>query len=119
MKMENAYESNGIFSMTEKEERKPKAAKRVNIVSVRLVKESSMLYKRRSISSPADGYEIFKEFLEDLDREAFVCHFIGYEKPTIVHQRCTYRQYQFKYCFSCLRHACCALKQCSVNHGWA
>ena len=70
--MENVYESNDIFSMTEKEGDKPKAAKRVNIVSVRLVKESSMLYKRRSIGSPADGYEIFKDFLEDLDREAFV-----------------------------------------------
>ena len=66
--MKNIYESNGIFSMTEKEGDKPKAAKRVNIVSVRLVKESSMLYKRRSIGSPADGYEIFKDFLEDLDR---------------------------------------------------
>ena len=70
--MQSAYESNGIFSMTEKEGGKPKAAKRVNIVSVRLVKESSMLYKRRSIGSPADGYEIFKDFLEDLDREAFI-----------------------------------------------
>ena len=29
--MQNAYESNGIFSMTEKEGGKPKAAKRVNI----------------------------------------------------------------------------------------
>jgi DNA repair protein RadC len=72
IKMKNAYEVNGNFSVAEKENRKPKAAKRVNIVSVRLVKEASMLYKRRSIGSPADSYEILKEFLEDLDREAFI-----------------------------------------------
>ena len=70
--MKNVYESNDIFSMTEKEGDKHKAAKRVNIVSVRLVKESSILYKRRSIGSPADGQEIFKDISENLDREALI-----------------------------------------------
>ena len=42
--MQNAYESNGIFSMTEKEGGKPKAAKRVNIVSVRLVNTALKMY---------------------------------------------------------------------------
>jgi hypothetical protein len=46
-------------------------AKRVNIVSVKLVKESTFLYKRRSIRSPQDAYELLKEFLEDKDREHF------------------------------------------------
>lgn len=46
-----------------------KPAKRVDIVSVKLVKESSILYRNRSIRSPKDGYELMKEFLEDKDRE--------------------------------------------------
>lgn len=49
-----------------------KSAKRVNIVSVKLVRESSILYKNRSIRSPQDAYEIFKPFLEDADREYFI-----------------------------------------------
>lgn len=49
-----------------------KGAKRVNIVSVKLVKESSILYQKRSIRSPQDGYEFIKEFLEDKDREYFI-----------------------------------------------
>lgn len=49
-----------------------KSAKRVNIVSVKLVKEASMLYKNRRVRSPHDSYEIFKEFLGAVDREYFV-----------------------------------------------
>ncbi|HZK22489.1 MAG TPA: hypothetical protein VFC62_00130, partial [Atopostipes sp.] len=52
------------------EERIP--AKRVNIVSLKLVKESSMLYKNRSISSPKDAAQLFCDFLGPLDREYFV-----------------------------------------------
>lgn len=48
------------------------SAKRVNIVSVKLVKESSMLYKQRRVRSPQDSYELFKEYLEEVDREHFV-----------------------------------------------
>lgn len=48
------------------------SAKRVNIVSVKLVKEASMLYKGRRIRSPQDSYEIFKEFLGEVDRKYFV-----------------------------------------------
>lgn len=36
-----------------------KSAKRVNIVSLKLVKESSLLYKERSVRSPEDGYLLF------------------------------------------------------------
>lgn len=48
------------------------AAKRVNIVTVKLVKESSMLYRERRISSPQDSYELFREYLGEVDREHFV-----------------------------------------------
>lgn len=39
---------------------KKQVAKRVNIVSVKLVRESSILYERRSIRSPQDAYELLK-----------------------------------------------------------
>ena len=48
------------------------SAKRVNIVSVKLVKESSMLYKQRKVRSPQDSCKLFQEYLGDLDREHFV-----------------------------------------------
>ena len=47
-------------------------AKRINIVSIKMVKESSFLYQTRTISSPNDAYEMIKEQLEGLDREQFI-----------------------------------------------
>ncbi|MED4851779.1 DNA repair protein RadC [Caldifermentibacillus hisashii] len=76
-------------------------AKRVNIVSIKLVKESSVLYKERCIRSPKDGYQLLKQFLAERDREHFivvsldtknqpvsinVCH-IGSLNASIVHPR--------------------------------
>lgn len=80
---------------------KNQPAKRVNIVSLKLVKESSIPYKERSIRSPEDGYKLMKHFLGDLDREAFIvisldtknqpvsiniCH-VGSLNASIVHPR--------------------------------
>jgi len=76
-------------------------AKRVSVVSLRMVKESSMLYKYRVIRSPEDGYELIKQFLGNVDREHFVvvcldtknqptalnvCH-IGSLNSSVVHPR--------------------------------
>lgn len=87
--------------LTVKEEEKRLPAKRVDIVSLRLVKETSLLYKDRSIRSPQDGFKLFKQFLGELDREYFVvmcldvknqptainvCH-IGSLNASIVHPR--------------------------------
>ena len=47
-------------------------AKRINIVSIKMVKESSFLYQTRTISSPNDAYEMIREQLKDLDREQFI-----------------------------------------------
>ena len=47
-------------------------AKRINIVSIKVVKESSFLYQTRQILSPKDAYEMIKEQLEGLDREQFI-----------------------------------------------
>lgn len=91
------------WSVVKEEEQQPKhvPAKRVDIVSLRLVKESSLLYKDRSIRSPEDAYNLFKQFLGELDREYFVvmcldvknqptainvCH-IGSLNSSIVHPR--------------------------------
>jgi DNA repair protein RadC len=48
---------------------KSQTAKRFSVVSVRLVKESSILYKERSVRSPEDGYKLLKLFLGDANRE--------------------------------------------------
>ncbi|ODV53735.1 MULTISPECIES: JAB domain-containing protein [Lysinibacillus] len=48
------------------------SAKRVNIVSVKLVKEASMLYKQRRVRSPQDSYELFRDYIGEVDREHFV-----------------------------------------------
>jgi DNA repair protein RadC len=76
-------------------------AKRVNIVSLKLVRESSILYKERRISSPEDAYKLLKKYLVDSDRERFVvvcldtknqptainiCH-VGSLNASIVHPR--------------------------------
>ncbi|MEK4228381.1 JAB domain-containing protein [Solibacillus sp. FSL H8-0538] len=53
-------------------EEKQEQAKRVNIVSVKLVREKTMMYKNRRIRSPHDAYLLMKEFLGDVDREHFV-----------------------------------------------
>ena len=47
-------------------------SKRINIVSIKMVKESSFQYLARQILSPSDAYEMIKEQLEDLDREQFI-----------------------------------------------
>ena len=51
---------------------KGQAAKRVNIVSLKVIKEGSLLYKGRHIRSPRESYELIRSFIEDVDREMFV-----------------------------------------------
>ena len=47
-------------------------SKRVDIVSIKLVKEASFLYPERKISDPTTAGNLFRRFFEDLDREKFV-----------------------------------------------
>lgn len=76
-------------------------AKRVDIVSVRMVKECSLMYKDRVVGSPRDGFNLIKQFLGDVDREHFIivcldtknqpttintCH-VGSLNASIVHPR--------------------------------
>ena len=51
---------------------KATAAKRINIVSLKLVREGSILYQTRRISSPKDAVGIGQQFLEDADREQVI-----------------------------------------------
>jgi len=76
-------------------------AKRVNVISLKMIKESSMLYKYRVIRSPDDSYELLRDFLGEVDREHFIvicldtknqpttintCH-VGSLNASIVHPR--------------------------------
>lgn len=47
-------------------------AKRVNIVSLKIVRESSLLYSARRIASPDDAATLVRQFLADSDRENFI-----------------------------------------------
>jgi DNA repair protein RadC len=86
-------------------EDKKKPAKRVNIVSLKMVREGSILYDVRKINSPSEGAELGRKFLEDSDREQLiVCCLdtknqpisvsvisIGSLNASIVHQREVYK----------------------------
>jgi DNA repair protein RadC len=60
------------LELLEREVPAKQPAKRVNIVSLKLVRESSMLYKERQVKSPEDAYRLLKPFLVEADREKFV-----------------------------------------------
>lgn len=67
-------------------EEKQKPAKRVNIVSLKMVRESSVLYKNRKIKSPEDAYQLLKPFLVDSDREQLMLLTLDTKnQPTAIH----------------------------------
>lgn len=47
-------------------------AKRVSVVSIKMIRESSVLYEGRKINSPSDAAEFGRKFLEDADREKLI-----------------------------------------------
>ena len=51
---------------------KDTASKRVNIVSLRMVKEGTILYEVRRISSPTEAAGLGRKFLEEADREQVI-----------------------------------------------
>lgn len=78
-----------------------KPAKRVNIISLKMVKDQSILYPERRIKAPDDAYKLLKQFFVEADRELFIvlcldtknqptainiCH-IGSLNASIVHPR--------------------------------
>lgn len=46
--------------------------KRINIVSMKMIREKSILYSPRKITCPSDGVELAKEVLNESDREKFI-----------------------------------------------
>ncbi|VUZ23643.1 Uncharacterised protein [Acetobacterium wieringae] len=48
------------------------AAKRIQIVSLKMVRESTILYEVRKISSPKDAAGLGQRFLEEADREQVI-----------------------------------------------
>ncbi|WP_455819583.1 RadC family protein [Clostridium butyricum] len=58
-------------------------AKRIEIVSLKMVKENSILYANRKIFSPEDGFHILNDLLENSDREKLiVCCLNSKNEPT-------------------------------------
>ena len=46
--------------------------KRVDVVSIKVVKDYSIQYSPRKVLSPRDAYKLFERFLLDIDREKFL-----------------------------------------------
>lgn len=62
------------------------SAKRVSIVSLKMVKERSLLYSNRTIRSPHDGASLFREYLGEADREHFILMGLNTKnEPTLLH----------------------------------
>ncbi|NRT78414.1 RadC family protein [Clostridium beijerinckii] len=60
-------------------------AKRVDIVSIKIIKESSVLYANRKIATPKDCVVLVKHLLEDSDREKLVvCCLNTKNEPTSI-----------------------------------
>ncbi|MNW41012.1 hypothetical protein D3C74_181380 [compost metagenome] len=63
-------------------------AKRVQIVGLRMVREStSILYSGRMIRKPKDAADLFRQFIGDCDRESFCILCLNTKnEPTALHQ---------------------------------
>lgn len=61
-------------------------AKRVNIVRIQMVKEASLLYPARRVRMARDVVELFREFLQETDREQFFLLCLNTKnEPTAIH----------------------------------
>ena len=81
----NEYESQLLLGAVKKEEGKH-PAKRVNIVSLKLVRESTVLYKDRKVRTPEDAYQLLKPFLAESDRDRLILLTLDTKsQPTAIH----------------------------------
>lgn len=76
----NNVEQLELLRVRESEKKVP--AKRVDIVSLRMVKDGSVMYSNRNIRSPKDVYDLFKQVFGELDRGYFVV--MGLNNKSIV-----------------------------------
>lgn len=59
--------------------------RRVDIVSIKMVRESSIFYENRKIGSPKDAVELLRKFLDGADREQFItCCLDTKNQPTSI-----------------------------------
>lgn len=64
---------------------KETSAKRINIVSLKMVKEGSILYDVRKLSSPSEAAGLGRKFLDEADREqVIVCCLDNKNQPVSV-----------------------------------
>lgn len=78
-----------------------KSAKRVDIVSIQMIKEKSIKYAERRVTSPESAYSLLKDIFNNADREMFavlclntknepthinICH-VGTLNTSLVHPR--------------------------------
>ena len=62
------------------------SAKRVNIVRIQMVRESSLLYPQRRIRMAEDAVGLFLKFLQETDREQFFLLCLNTKnEPTAIH----------------------------------
>lgn len=58
--------------------------KRIPIVTLKLVREKSILYAKRRITSPGDAVSLFRDYMGDLDREHFVLMGLNMKNEPVV-----------------------------------
>lgn len=58
--------------------------KRIPIVTLKLVREKSILYAKRRIISPGDAVSLFRDYMGDLDREHFVLMGLNMKNEPVV-----------------------------------
>jgi DNA repair protein RadC len=69
----------------DKKEKNKEPSKRISIVSIKMVRESTTLYDIRRIETPKDVVELGKRFLEESDREQLlVCCIDTKNQPTAI-----------------------------------
>ena len=60
--------------------------KRVDIISIKMVKESSLLYGNRRINSPRNAENLLMPLFEGMDREAMLAVYMNARnEPTTIH----------------------------------
>lgn len=65
-----------------------KPSKRIEVVSLRMVREKpALFYPNRFIRSPKDAADLFRQFIDDCDREVFcILCMNSKNEPTAIHQ---------------------------------
>lgn len=58
--------------------------KRIPIVTLKLIREKSIMYAKRRITSPGDAVSLFRDYMGDLDREHFLLMGLNMKNEPVV-----------------------------------